>query len=182
MTPIIKFPEDLFWQILKVSVGFVWALLQIFWPYLVLIIAVEIALHTFSPRNSGTYYLRRIFSKSGESTAYAQWLHKALVRRGIDAKIQYPDGHKTVDIAILPAKLYIEVDGTQHSTNPKQIIKDLERDEYSRREGFSTIHVPNSVSYYHGDQVAEAIAQVARERAGKNDVMNENAPTPKTNQ
>lgn len=164
MASLVDIPKDFVWQIFKISFSFIWALLQIFWPYLILILAIEFVVSILTPRYSATYNVRRIFSKSGESTKYAKWLHGALVRRGIDAKLEYSDGHKTVDIAILSAKLYIEVDGTQHSTNPKQIIADLERDEYSRQEGFRTIRIVNSVSYYHGNQVANAITQVARER------------------
>jgi very-short-patch-repair endonuclease len=87
-------------------------------------------------------------------------LYDALLKRGIDAILGYNDGHKTVDIAILSAKIYIEVDGNQHFTDPKQIISDFYRLHYADIEDFNTFHVPNLVILYHGEEVADAIAQV----------------------
>ena len=43
-------------------------------------------------------------------------LYDALCKKGIKAQLEYSDGHKTVDIAILEPHIYIEVDGIQHFT------------------------------------------------------------------
>lgn len=53
-----------------------------------------------------------------QPTAREKALHGELIKRGIDATLQYNDGHKMVDIAILPARLFIEVDDLRHFTDP----------------------------------------------------------------
>jgi hypothetical protein len=47
-------------------------------------------------------------------TEQEQKLYSALLKRGISAELGYKDGYKTVDIALLDAHIYIEVDGIQH--------------------------------------------------------------------
>ena len=64
-------------------------------------------------------------------TKYARLLYGALKQRGINSETEYFDGYKRIDIAIRPARLYIEVDGVQHLNDPDQIIRDLKRDYYS---------------------------------------------------
>jgi hypothetical protein len=43
------------------------------------------------------------------ASASARLLYDALKARNIDAILEYNDGHKTVDIAVLDAKLFIEI-------------------------------------------------------------------------
>jgi D-alanyl-D-alanine dipeptidase len=93
---------------------------------------------------------------------YARLLYAALARRGIESITEYPDGHKTIDIAILPARIYIEVDGVQHLNNPDQIITDFKRDYYSEREGFYTLHIHNDDIKNHLNSIADAIAEVVK--------------------
>ena len=52
--------------------------------------------------------------------------------------LEYNDGFKHVDIAIESAKIYIELDGSQHAFSPEQICADDERDKYSLKDGFVT--------------------------------------------
>ncbi len=98
-------------------------------------------------------------------TKFARILWAALKKRGIESITEYPDGHKTIDIAVLPARLYIEVDGVQHLNNPDQIITDFKRDYYSDREGFYTLHIHNDDIKNHLNSIADAIAEVARKSA-----------------
>jgi len=91
-------------------------------------------------------------------------LYEALKKRGIDSELQYPDGHKTVDIAILSAKIYIEVDDLGHYTDPQRIISDFARSHYSDCENFCTFRVTNQIIDNFLDQVADAIAVVVMKR------------------
>ena len=93
----------------------------------------------------------------------AKLLHEALKARNIDAILEYNDGHKTVDLAVLDAKLFIEVDGLQHFTNPEQILRDFKRSHYSDGDDFRTFYVTNQIIERYLDQVADALAKVILE-------------------
>lgn len=97
-------------------------------------------------------------------TPQVKSLAHALKNRGLNIKLEYSDGHKHVDIAILDSKIFIEVDGIQHLTNPEQIIRDFNRDHYSDGDDFHTIHIPNELIKTHLEQIADAIAEVAKRR------------------
>lgn len=88
-------------------------------------------------------------------TEQAKRLHDALGKRGINAELEYFDGHKTIDICIKDARFYIEVDGLHHLTDANQIIADLNRDHYSDDGGFSTLHIPNAI--FKNEQIFEDI-------------------------
>jgi very-short-patch-repair endonuclease len=93
-------------------------------------------------------------------------LFDELIKRGVKAINEYQDGHKTVDIAIPSAKIFIEVDGLQHLTDPKQILSDFKRDHFSDGDDFHTIRIPNKVieDRLELEKVANAIAEVAHAR------------------
>ena len=95
-------------------------------------------------------------------TKFARLLWAALNKRGIESITEYPDGHKSIDIAIPAARLYIEVDGVQHLNNPDQIITDFKRDYYSNKDGFYTLHIHNDDIKNHLNSIADAIADVVR--------------------
>lgn len=91
-------------------------------------------------------------------------LGEALQKRGIAIVLEHSDGHKHVDIAILSAKIFIEVDGIHHLTDPEQIIRDFKRDHFSDGDDFDTIHIPNELLKTHLEQIANAIAEVVKKR------------------
>lgn len=97
----------------------------------------------------------------------ANLLYKALLDRDIDARFHHSDGHKTVDIAILSARIYIEVDGIQHFTDPEQIMRDFKRSHFSDGDDFSTFYVTNQILDHYLDRVADAIAIVVKNRLKK---------------
>jgi len=97
-------------------------------------------------------------------TSQAKSLHEALAKRGIASTLEYSDGHKCVDIGIPEAKLYIEVNGLQHFTDPKQIIADFKRAHYSNRDNFVTFYVTNQLIEKFLDDIADAVAEVVKER------------------
>jgi very-short-patch-repair endonuclease len=94
----------------------------------------------------------------------SRMLYDALQEKGIKAELEYSDGHKTVDIAILKAHLYIEVDGIQHFTNPEQIMRDFKRYHYSDGDDFSTFYVTNQIIDNHLDEVVNALVDVVKSR------------------
>lgn len=99
---------------------------------------------------------------SNSPTPQAQALHDALVARGIKCKLEQWDGHKHIDIAIPWARMNIEIDGTQHYLDPKQVVSDYQRSYYSMIKGFKTIRYPNFVIEKYLDSVADGIAKIAR--------------------
>ncbi len=80
--------------------------------------------------------------------------------------MEYSDGHETVDIAVLNAHLYIEVDGIQHFTDSEQIIRDFKRNHYSDGDDFSTFYVTNQLIDKYLDEIADALIKVINEKSG----------------
>lgn len=97
-------------------------------------------------------------------TEQTQRLSDALVKLGITTVLEYSDGHKHVDIAILNAKIFIEVDGIHHFIDPTQIEADFKRNHYSDGDDYATIHIPNLIIKHYCDEVANAIAKVVEKR------------------
>ena len=118
---------------------------------------------------SKNYHKSTSQSRVGSSkiTPQARKLSEALKRRGIRHKLEDYDGYKHVDISIPWANLNIEIDGKQHSLNPKQFYADLERDTYSAEDGIATKRFANEEIDRYVEQIADAIAKVARRRYRK---------------
>jgi len=102
--------------------------------------------------------IKRVVSPQAKS------LHEALIKRGINAILEYSDGHKTVDIAILNAHIYIEVDGLHHFTDAEQIKRDFKRYHYSDGDDFNTFYVTNQIIDKYLDQVVDALVNVVEAR------------------
>ena len=100
-------------------------------------------------------------------TPQAAALIEALQKRGLKVEAEHWDGHKTVDLCLPEANLYIEVDGLQHYTEPKQFMADLLRDHYSDDEKFLTKHISNQLIETHLEGIADAILEVAKIRSMK---------------
>ncbi len=91
-------------------------------------------------------------------------LSDALKRLDIQHKLEYWDGHKTIDIAILWANLYIELEGLQHGFNARQMSADDDRDAHSQKEGFYTKRIYNDLVDKDVERLASAIARLSRKR------------------
>ncbi len=97
----------------------------------------------------------------------------ALKEAGVPAQLECPDAFlnskrkKTVDICIIPAKLFIEVDGLSHITQARQIETDIKRDFYSAKKGFDTIRIANSEIDIALEKIVSAIKNVTLERLTK---------------
>lgn len=100
-------------------------------------------------------------------TKQTEALAEALKKRGVEIEIEHWDGHKHVDIYIPKDNLYIEVDGLQHQTKPKQIISDFNRDYFSFKDGFFTKHITNESVQSHLEEIADAIAHIANNAPNK---------------
>ena len=90
--------------------------------------------------------------------------NEAIKKRGIKTDLEYWDKHKHIDLAILSARIFIEVDGIQHLTNAEQIIRDFKRDHYSDGDDFNTIRIPNELLKTHLEEIADAITEVVKQR------------------
>lgn len=99
-------------------------------------------------------------NKCSLPTKHAICLHAALTQVGVEAYLEHPDGHKCVDIYVPKAKLYIEVDGSQHYTSAMQIQTDFYRDHRSDDDGFHTMHVTNHSVETEAIRIARAIRKI----------------------
>lgn len=99
-----------------------------------------------------------------QPTPQALKLYEALKRKGIKSELEAWDGYKHVDISIYWAKLHIEIDGSQHQHNAKQLMSDSKRSAYSHEDGVYTHRVSNFEIDAHLDVTATTIAKFARAR------------------
>ena len=83
------------------------------------------------------------FNDNNFSTKETKLLYLALKQRNVPIEIEKNDGHKTIDLAIPPFKINIEVDGSQHNNSLKQALSDIQRTKCSFDKGFITIRIPN---------------------------------------
>jgi very-short-patch-repair endonuclease len=97
-------------------------------------------------------------------TPQALKLSNALNNMDVKHVLEYNDGFKHVDIAIEWAKLYLELDGSQHAFSPKQMCADDERDKHSLKDGFATKRIPNIWIDRNVDKLALSIATLANKR------------------
>jgi very-short-patch-repair endonuclease len=97
-------------------------------------------------------------------TPEALKLSKALKELEVDHVLEAYDGHKHVDIAIDSARLYIELDGSQHGFSSRQMLADDERDRHSLEDGYVTKRIPNSWVNRDVDKLALSIARLSDKR------------------
>lgn len=97
-------------------------------------------------------------------TEHTTELFNELRKLGINAVLEYNDGHKHIDIAILDARIFIEVDGLHHYTDADQIERDFKRNHFSDGDDFDTIHIPNLIIEHHRLAVARAIEKIVKKR------------------
>jgi very-short-patch-repair endonuclease len=97
--------------------------------------------------------------KSQKATPLAVALYKRLKKRGVPAELEKWDGNKTIDIAVVDAKVNIEVDGGQHNFNADQAMADLFRTLHAFRKGYLTLRIPNSLVKYNLEKTADLITE-----------------------
>jgi very-short-patch-repair endonuclease len=97
--------------------------------------------------------------KSQKATPIAVALYKQLKKRGVPAELEKWDGTKTIDIAVVDAKVNIEVDGSQHNFNADQAMRDLLRTLLAFKKGYLTLRIPNSLVKYNLEKTADLITE-----------------------
>ena len=102
--------------------------------------------------------------KDLHTTGEVKKLYETLLKMGVKAEMECGDGHKHVDICVLEAKLYIEVEGPPHFLSAKQILADFKRDDYSTSDGYETLRIPNHYIHEHLYKLVGAIKEVVEER------------------
>ena len=107
--------------------------------------------------------VRQYIAKIPGSTEVERMLYAALVYKGIPAELQYSDGFKTVDIAIVPARLHIEVDGDQHGRADQALI-DLLRTMFSLGDDVVTLRIPNSLVLEKLEETVSILTRVSMSR------------------
>ena len=115
--------------------------------------------YTYSTANYGfeLCYSCQSSINLNDSTAEARILYLSLKKRGVPAELEKFDGYKTIDIAVVDAKVNIEVDGHQHVSNPKQALLDLKRTFFSLQKGFLTLRIPNALIRENLEETADYI-------------------------
>lgn len=107
--------------------------------------------------------------KLNKATKQAKKLYAELKKLDVECILEYWDGKKHIDICLPEAKIFIEVDGSQHYDNPDQILRDFKRDYWSStKEGFHTIHIPNEKIEEEAGKIAKALVEVVERIKAKN--------------
>jgi very-short-patch-repair endonuclease len=85
-------------------------------------------------------------------------LYLALKLRGVTAELEKFDGYKSIDIAVVDAKINIEVDDPNRNYNHEPALADLRRALFSFQKGYLTLRIPNTLIGENPDETADAIA------------------------
>lgn len=91
------------------------------------------------------------------TTPHTLTLYFLLRKKGIKAQLEKDDGFKKIDIAVVNARLNIEVDGAHHNTEHHQALTDLQRTYYSFKKGYYTLRIPNSLVQSHPVETADYV-------------------------
>jgi len=109
-------------------------------------------------------------------TGEAIRLYFALRQRGVPAELEKWDGYKHIDIAIVEAKVNIEVDGVHHNLDTAQALADLKRTYHSFLKGYLTLRIPNALvrTDYHLEETADYIVGFLIENRNRDNKLNKN--------
>lgn len=92
------------------------------------------------------------------TTPHTLALYFLLRKKNINAQLEKFDGFKTIDIAVVEARLNIEVDGEHHNTQHEQELANLKRNYYSFEKGYYTLWIPNTLLRSHPMETADYVA------------------------
>ena len=125
--------------------------------------------YTYSTTNFGfeLCYTCQSSINLNNSTDEARRLYLSLKRRGVPAELEKYDGYKTIDIAVVDARVNIEVDGHQHISNPSQALSDLKRTYHSLHQGYFTLRIPNTLIRENLEETADYITTFLLENKNK---------------
>ena len=84
-------------------------------------------------------------------------MYLSLKSRGVPAELEKFDGYKTIDIAVVDAKVNIEVDGPDRNYKYEQALSDLQRSLHAFRKGYLTLRIPNALVNENLEETANSI-------------------------
>jgi hypothetical protein len=102
------------------------------------------------------------------ATDHAISLYFALKECGVSAELEKHDGFKSIDIAVVKAKVNIEVDGSHHNRDSRQALADLRRTFHSFKKGYFTLRIPNSLIESRFDETVEMVLDIVEVGERKN--------------
>ena len=73
------------------------------------------------------------------------------------------DGYKVTDIAVVEAKVHIEVEEPHQLNNADHAFADLQRTFYSFKKGFLTLRIPNVLVKQNLNQTADYVTEFLNE-------------------
>ena len=130
---------------------------------------IDEKVYTWSTTNFGFQlcYTCQSSINLNNNTAEATKLYLSLKKRGVPAELEKFDGYKTIDIAVVDAKVNIEVDSHQHISNPKQALSALKRTCFSIQKGYLTLRIPNALIREYLEETADYITTFLLENKNK---------------
>lgn len=96
-------------------------------------------------------------SKPITTSSEAIQLYLSLKLRGVPAELEKFDGYNFVDIAVVDARVNIEVEGPHHNHKCEQALSDLKQTLYSFQKGYLTLRIPNTLINKNLEETADAI-------------------------
>ncbi len=102
-------------------------------------------------------------NKFNYSTKETINLYFSLRDRGVPAELEKFDGYKAVDIAVIEARVNIEVDGVRQVNNADEAFADLQRTFYSFKKGFLTLRIPSVLVKQNLNQTADYVTAFLNE-------------------
>ena len=102
-------------------------------------------------------------NKFNYSTKETINLYFSLRERGVPAELEKFDGFKTIDIAVVGARVNIEVDGAHHVDTADEAFADLQRTFYSFKKGFLTLRIPNVLVKQNLNETADYVTEFLKE-------------------
>lgn len=108
------------------------------------------------------------------STPEARKLYGELIKLGYNAELEKWDGYKHIDIAVVRAKINIEIDGSHHNHRASTALKDLQRTFYSLEKGYVTVRISNSLIKYKFVETVGYLDKILKVRIAANEVGKNN--------
>jgi hypothetical protein len=102
-------------------------------------------------------------NKFNYSTKETINLYFSLRDRGVPAELEKFDGYKAVDIAVVEARVNIEIDGVHQVNNADEAFADLQRTFYSFKKGFLTLRIPSVLVKQNLNQTADYVTEFLNE-------------------
>jgi very-short-patch-repair endonuclease len=86
-------------------------------------------------------------------------LYLLLKQKDLHVELEKYDGHKTTPITATDARVNIEVDGSQHNSDPFVALSDLQNTCSDFRNGYLTLRIPKTLIKKHLRETAYYIFQ-----------------------